>query len=245
MADAALSDFNPSACADARKDPRYPVVLDQVEKLTWPAGQPMVPGGWAETLAIQVVAAVRKQEGQHRLITHHTYEGPGPCNASFYGTASACGYPRSEHQLVEGDEPEPAAADHALDPGTVLTLQDVNMLTVPLLTTISIEGPGGQPLVTLNTATGEMEFGPAYTPDAAAEVFWDAVDRMGLAPARADLAARAAKERAWALVGEWRKAAAARDEDPYGDPHAQALAAALTGTEAADPQPDGVTGGNT
>ncbi|MEU6979628.1 hypothetical protein [Streptomyces sp. NPDC046371] len=40
----AISDFNPSARADARKDPRYPAVLEQVQKLTWPAGQPMVPG---------------------------------------------------------------------------------------------------------------------------------------------------------------------------------------------------------
>ncbi|MFF8840476.1 hypothetical protein [Streptomyces sp. NPDC015130] len=102
------------------------------------------------------------------------------------------------------------------------------ILPLPLEPTIGIQGPDGQPLVTLNTATGEMTFGPSYTPDAAAEAFWDAVDTMGLAPVRQDHAARAAKERAWALVGQWRAAASARGDDPYADPYAQALAAALT-----------------
>jgi hypothetical protein len=228
VADAALSDFNPSARADARKDPRYAAVLEQVQKLTWPAGQPMVPGGWAETLAKDVMAAVRRHEGQHRLSTHHTYEGPGPCQARFYG-AGGCWYPRSEHQLVEDDDQTEAGAPVSLVPDTTLmTLQDGYPLTLPLQPTIQINGPGGQPLVTLNTSTGEMTFGPAYTPDAAAEAFWDAIDTMGLAPVRQDHAACAAKERAWALVGEWRAAAAARGQDPYTDPYAQALAAALT-----------------
>ncbi|MFF6776945.1 hypothetical protein ACFY8W_25820 [Streptomyces sp. NPDC012637] len=109
-----ISDFNPSARADARRDPRYAAVLEQVRKMAWPAGNPMVPGGWAETLAKDVMAPVRRQEGQHRRITHHTYEGPGPCQATFYG-AGACGYPRGEHALVDY-EPEPAAKDSG--PGT-------------------------------------------------------------------------------------------------------------------------------
>uniref|UniRef100_UPI003F4986A0 hypothetical protein n=1 Tax=Streptomyces sp. CA-141956 TaxID=3240051 RepID=UPI003F4986A0 len=99
----AIRDFNPSARADAKRDSRYAVVLEQVQKMDWPSGKPMVPGGWAETLATDVVAAIRRHEGRHRLITHHTYEGPGPCTAQFYGTGS-CGYPREEHALVEEDE---------------------------------------------------------------------------------------------------------------------------------------------
>ncbi|MGW5003251.1 hypothetical protein ACWEP8_36985 [Streptomyces hydrogenans] len=109
-AERALSDFGPPAKSDARKDPRYGVVLEQVQKMAWPSGQPMVPGGWAETLAVDVVAAIRKAEGQHRKITHHTYEGPGPCQARFFG-AGACGYPRDEHELVEDDAADVDAAD--------------------------------------------------------------------------------------------------------------------------------------
>ncbi|QGZ53323.1 hypothetical protein GPZ77_34400 (plasmid) [Streptomyces sp. QHH-9511] len=95
-----ITDFNPTARNDARKDPRYPAVLEQVKKIAWPRGNPMVPGTYADTLATDVMAAVRREEGQHRLITHHTYKGPGPCQATFYG-AGACGYPQSEHALVE------------------------------------------------------------------------------------------------------------------------------------------------
>ncbi|GAA2770470.1 hypothetical protein XF35_39960 [Streptomyces platensis subsp. clarensis] len=98
----AVSDFNPAARGDTRRDPRYPAALEQVVKMAWPSGQPMVPGGWAETLATDVLAAIRRCEGQHRLITHHTYEGPGPCAAQFFG-AGACGYPRDEHQLHDDE----------------------------------------------------------------------------------------------------------------------------------------------
>ena len=101
------------------------------------------------------------------------------------------------------------------------------------INTFVIQSPGGQALVILNTQTGEMTFGPGYTPDEAAEAFWNAVDGLGLAPARQDHAVRAAHERAWALVKEWRAAAIARGEDPYRDPHAQALAAALIGASPA------------
>jgi len=106
-AERALSDFGPPAKSDARKDPRYGVVLDQVQKMAWPSGQPMVPGGWAETLAKDVMAAIRKAEGRHRRITHHAYEGPGPCQATYFG-AGACGYPRDEHELVEVDTDDAA-----------------------------------------------------------------------------------------------------------------------------------------
>ncbi|MFI0929611.1 hypothetical protein ACH4TP_37670 [Streptomyces sp. NPDC021012] len=235
MADAALSDFNPSARADARRDSRYAAVLQQVQKLTWPAGQPMVPGGWAETLAIQVLAAVRRQEGKHRLITHHTYEGPGPCNARFYGV-NTCGFPRDEHELVDDEPAQANESSRSLQAGGPLMVGGFPMLTLPLEPTLAIHGPGGQPLVTLNLATGEMTYGPGYTPDVAAEAFWDAVDVMGLAPVRQEHVARAAKDRAWALVGEWRRQAAERGEDPYADPYAQALAAALVGEQpATDP----------
>ncbi|MFE7547083.1 hypothetical protein [Streptomyces gardneri] len=106
-----ITDFNPGARSDARKDPRYAAVLEQVRKMAWPAGNPMVPGSWADTLAGDVMAAVRKEEGQHRLITHHTYEGPGPCQAHFYG-AGACGYSRDEHELVEEDDRSGRNAEH-------------------------------------------------------------------------------------------------------------------------------------
>jgi len=34
-------------------------------------------------------------------IAHHTYEGPGACQADLFG--QACGADRDEHQMVEGD----------------------------------------------------------------------------------------------------------------------------------------------
>ncbi|MFF6903526.1 hypothetical protein [Streptomyces hydrogenans] len=102
-----ITDFGPPARSAAREDPRYPAVLEQVAKMAWPAGNPMVPGGWAETLAGDVMAAIRRQEGQHRLIADHTYEGPGPCQATYFG-AGACGYPRAEHALVEDDDSDGA-----------------------------------------------------------------------------------------------------------------------------------------
>jgi len=46
---------------------------------------------------------------------------------------------------------------------------------------ITINGGDGQPLVTIHP-TGELEYGPNYTPDEAARTFWDAMHR--LAPAR-------------------------------------------------------------
>ncbi|MFB7592325.1 hypothetical protein [Streptomyces sp. NPDC056169] len=94
-----ITDFNPGARSDARKDPRYGAVLDQVRKMAWPAGNPMVPGSWADTLATDAMAAVRKAEGQHRLITHHAYVGPGPCTAQFLG-AEPCGCAAGEHAPV-------------------------------------------------------------------------------------------------------------------------------------------------
>ncbi|MEV7466168.1 hypothetical protein AB0O20_06585 [Streptomyces kronopolitis] len=46
----------------ARKDPRYPAVLEEIRGFGWPAGNPMVPDGWADTLATHVMAAVRAAE---------------------------------------------------------------------------------------------------------------------------------------------------------------------------------------
>lgn len=46
----------------ARKDPRYPAVLAEIRGFGWPAGNPMVPDGWADTLATHVMAAVRAAE---------------------------------------------------------------------------------------------------------------------------------------------------------------------------------------
>lgn len=40
---------------------------------------------------------------------------------------------------------------------------------------ITIHGPHGQNLVTINTLTGVCSFGPGYTPDAASQVFWRAL----------------------------------------------------------------------
>lgn len=106
--DRAISDFGPPARSAARKDPRYPAALEQVRKMAWPSGKPMVPGGWAETLAKDVLAAIRREEGHHRPIDHHAYEGPGPCRASYFGSG-ACGYPRAEHELIDGAGAESAA----------------------------------------------------------------------------------------------------------------------------------------
>jgi len=131
---------------------------------------------------------------------------------------------------MTADTPRPV-----LNAGDILLGEAINFDQITTASVFTLPGPDGQPLVTLDLATGAMTYGPGYTPDAAAEAFWGAVDQMEMTPVRRDVEARAAKERAWALVGEWRAAAVARGEDPYRDPHAQALAAALIGTPAADP----------
>jgi hypothetical protein len=46
----------------ARKDPRYAAVLAEIRGFGWPAGNPMVPGSWADTLATLVMTAVRAAE---------------------------------------------------------------------------------------------------------------------------------------------------------------------------------------
>ncbi|WP_329126131.1 hypothetical protein [Streptomyces sp. NBC_01353] len=179
-----ITDFNPGARNDARRDPRYAAVLEQVRKMSWPAGNPMLPGGWADTLATDVMAAVRKEEGQHRLITHHAYEGPGECRAQYYGLGG-CGYPESEHAPAEAPTapappmPPCAAREDSLA-ATSLTLDGpLYVLEGPADPTVEIQGPGGQPLVTIHTETGVIDYGPGYTPDAAAAAFWDALSRLG------------------------------------------------------------------
>ncbi|MEW9521747.1 hypothetical protein [Streptomyces tubercidicus] len=47
----------------ARKDPRYAAALAEIRAFGWPAGNPMVPGSWADTLATRVMVAVRSAEG--------------------------------------------------------------------------------------------------------------------------------------------------------------------------------------
>ncbi|GGT84172.1 MULTISPECIES: hypothetical protein [Streptomyces] len=67
-----VTDFNPTVRNDACKDPR-PAVLVQVEKRAWPRGHPMLPGSYADILAADVMAAIRREESRHRPITRHTY----------------------------------------------------------------------------------------------------------------------------------------------------------------------------
>lgn len=138
------------------------------------------------------------------------------------------------HHLVKALPNTAGAPRPALNAGDVLLGEAVSFDRITTVSVFTLPGPDGQPLVTLDLATGEMTYGPSYTPDAAAEAFWEAVDQLDLAPIRRDIEARAAKERAWRLVGEWRAAAAARGEDPYADPHAQALAAALVGSSSTE-----------
>lgn len=139
------------------------------------------------------------------------------------------------HHLVRALPNRAGAPLPVLNAGDVLRGEVISFARITTASAFTLASPDGRPLVTFNLATGEMTYGPGYTPDAAAEAFWAAVDQMEMTPVRRDVEARAAKERAWALVGEWRAAAVARGEDPYRDPHAQALAAALIGTPAADP----------
>ncbi|MEU9703038.1 hypothetical protein [Streptomyces sp. NPDC047981] len=178
-----ITDFNPGARNDARRDDRYAVVLEQVRKMAWPAGNPMLPGSWADTLATDVMAAVRKREGLHRLITHHAYEGPGECRAMYYGR-NVCSFPEEEHSpteetLVPDQTGTPTEQRQPLQNGDAITLTDFNMGSIialePADPTIEITGPGGQPLVTIHTNTGAIDYGPGYTPDAAAKEFWAAM----------------------------------------------------------------------
>jgi hypothetical protein len=46
----------------ARRDPRYPAVLDTIRCYGWPSGRPMVPGTDADTLTTRVMAAIRAHE---------------------------------------------------------------------------------------------------------------------------------------------------------------------------------------
>lgn len=46
----------------ARRDPRYPTVLDTIRCYGWPSGDPMVPGTDADTLATRVMTAIRAHE---------------------------------------------------------------------------------------------------------------------------------------------------------------------------------------
>lgn len=72
-------------------------------------------------------------------------------------------------------EPEPTS-----HPWTV-TADSVPCWLEPGPPTITISGADGQPLVTIHP-NGELDYGPNYTPDAAARAFWDAL--RNLAPAR-------------------------------------------------------------
>jgi hypothetical protein len=47
----------------ARRDPRYPAVLDTIRCYGWSDGSPMVPGGDVDLLATRVMAAIRAHEG--------------------------------------------------------------------------------------------------------------------------------------------------------------------------------------
>lgn len=237
-----ITDFNPGARNDARRDPRYPAVLEQVRKMAWPAGKPMLPGGWADTLATDTMAAVRKAEGQHRLITHHTYEGPGPCTARLYGTGG-CGYPEAEHAPADTGTAGPVApavpAQQAAAPVLMasgpgpITVAPGNLIALeqPVDPTFAIVGVDGRPLVLLHLDTGQVEFGPGYDPDESARILWEAVQQIAGQSTRA----RAANDRAWDLVQQWREEAVARGDDPHQDPRAQALSAALLRSPSTSP----------
>lgn len=56
------------------------------ERLNLPAPDP-VPG--QQTIPVPTIG-------------HHTYEGPGPCRRSLYGTV--CGAPSDTHQLIDEDD---------------------------------------------------------------------------------------------------------------------------------------------
>ncbi|WP_448334021.1 hypothetical protein [Streptomyces sp. DSM 41534] len=46
----------------ARRDPRYPAVLETIRVYGWSDGSPMVPGGDSDLLATRVMAAIRAHE---------------------------------------------------------------------------------------------------------------------------------------------------------------------------------------
>jgi hypothetical protein len=59
-------------------------------------------------------------------------------------------------------------------------VEEITLLSPPP-PNITILGEDGRPLVTIRPS-GELEYGPGYTPDEAARRFWEAMRR--LAPAR-------------------------------------------------------------
>lgn len=55
----------------------------------------------------------------------------------------------------------------------------IALATAPTPRTMSIMRVDGTPLVTIDLASGEIEYGSNYTPDDAAKAFWQALGLMG------------------------------------------------------------------
>jgi hypothetical protein len=62
----------------------------------------------------------------------------------------------------------------------IFTTTDVPAVTAnltPWPVSFILPDAGGQPMVTISLNDGSIEYGPTYDPDAAARVFWDAMQR--------------------------------------------------------------------
>lgn len=69
--------------------------------------------------------------------------------------------------------PLPSPAAGAIVPGINVPTPNT---VVPLgNSTLTIHGPNNNMLVTIDTVTGTIMYGPSYTPDAAAQIFWRAI----------------------------------------------------------------------
>jgi hypothetical protein len=54
----------------------------------------------------------------------------------------------------------------------------------PIPGSLNIRSSAGEPLVSIDLGTGQITYGPGYTPDEAARLFWDAITRQHTAPER-------------------------------------------------------------
>lgn len=104
--------------------------------------------------------------------------------------------------MTEQNPPHP----HVIS-NTVLDNISAADLTIPKDLVISLSP--SEPLVTINP-DGTIEFGPNYTPDAAAQAFWDGIRRWAWSPTAMSVAGLHASEAAasaWGTVwlcGNWR-----------------------------------------
>lgn len=104
-------------------------------------------------------------------------DGPWCCNGNAEDCA-LCTDPNPPYPFLCPSHPRTSANERIVGEATQATLYTthgsaISAATVPPQT-ISIQGSQG-PLVTIHLHDGRLEYGPGYTPDEAARLFWEAL----------------------------------------------------------------------